>query len=344
MAQAVVWFNKGFSSLYSVLDLIKGEDLGGRYHLLCSHSNPEFIGFTASDSYEVEPSPVKDDEYLAYCLDFCDRHEVKMFIPARRIGHLVRNRERFEERGVKMLAAADADTLKIIGNKPALYERLRGENIVPIPDYVVVNRKGSFEAAVERIWEKHGSACFKPSSSIYGRGFRILTKKGREFDRLLNGEALKIGVDYVRALLPEDGDFRDLMVMQYLEGQERSIDCLADRGKLLNCVIRLKPSHQGGSQLLEENPEVSRVAEEITRVLQLDGLFNIQLKDSGGVRYLLEINARMSGGISYACMSGLNLPYWALRLADGSCGHDDIPSPRTGLKVAQVTQGVLARI
>jgi hypothetical protein len=57
---------------------------------------------------------------------------------------------------------------------------------------------------------------------------------------------------------------------------------------------------------------------------------------------LLEINPRMSGGIPYACHSGLNFPYWALKMALGECTPDDIPHPKTGIQVAQVMTGVVA--
>ncbi|WP_295388405.1 ATP-grasp domain-containing protein [uncultured Thiodictyon sp.] len=59
-----------------------------------------------------------------------------------------------------------------------------------------------------------------------------------------------------------------------------------------------------------------------------------------GLPHLLEINARMSGGLLYACQSGINFPYWnavlALELAEPSA----VPPPAEGIAIAPV-QGVL---
>ena len=64
-------------------------------------------------------------------------------------------------------------------------------------------------------------------------------------------------------------------------------------------------------------------------------LFNVQFRDDRRQSYLLEINPRMSGGLPFACRSGLVLPYWAIRLALGTARPEDIPQPRTGIRVPQ---------
>jgi hypothetical protein len=50
---------------------------------------------------------------------------------------------------------------------------------------------------------------------------------------------------------------------------------------------------------------------------------------------LLEINPRMSGGLPFACQSGLVLPLWAIRLALGTASPADVPTPRLGVWVPQ---------
>jgi len=75
--------------------------------------------------------------------------------------------------------------------------------------------------------------------------------------------------------------------------------------------------------------------------LNLNGLFNVQFKDKDGVPFILEINARMSGGIAMSCLSGVCLPYWALRLAMGTATDADIPHGKTGLRVMELTHAVV---
>jgi carbamoylphosphate synthase large subunit len=49
----------------------------------------------------------------------------------------------------------------------------------------------------------------------------------------------------------------------------------------------------------------------------LDYIFNIQVKFNQGLPKLLEINPRMSGGLYFSCLSGVNFPYLAVRLLLG---------------------------
>lgn len=102
------------------------------------------------------------------------------------------------------------------------------------------------------------------------------------------------------------------MVMEFLDGYEYSVDCLAMNGELLAAVPRKKVS--GRNQLLEENLALLETAKVITKELNIPYNFNIQFIYKNGVPKLLEINPRMSGGMYMSCMSGINFPYAAIQL------------------------------
>ncbi|MFZ4856762.1 MAG: ATP-grasp domain-containing protein [Desulfuromonadaceae bacterium] len=335
-----IWLNKGFSSTYNVLSLIREGDIDRRFRLLCSHTSTEFIGFAAADDAYIEPTLKLDDDYLAWCLQFCREQKVKLFIPARRSSFIARHATLFEETGTRIAPVCPDELHQTIDNKGLCYDFCRGHGL-PIPDYHIVTNLEQFDAAYDLLKERHPIVCFKPSVSVFGLGFKVLTEKGREIDRLLNGDVYKIGLELARRIFGDQPEFREIMVMQYLGGDERSVDCLADRGKLLRHVIRRKSGHPGGAQILEENKEISAISERLTTLFSLNGLYNIQFRESGGIPYLLEINPRMSGGIHYTSHSGLNLPYWGICYALGLCGESEIPSPVTGAKVGKADIGVL---
>ena len=49
---------------------------------------------------------------------------------------------------------------------------------------------------------------------------------------------------------------RPFLAMEYLAGDERSIDCLAHQGRLVRAVVRRKPANAHGRwQLIEDDPE-----------------------------------------------------------------------------------------
>ena len=39
--------------------------------------------------------------------------------------------------------------------------------------------------------------------------------------------------------------------------------------------------------------------------------------------------------------SGLNFPLWAVRLVSGQCAPSDVPAPRTGARVSQISQALV---
>lgn len=333
-----IWFNKGFSSVYNVLSLIREGDADRRFRLLCSHTGKDFIGFVAADEAFIEPVLKRDEEYLAWCLQFCREHEVKLFIPARRASYLARNATLFEEAGTRVLSVCPDEFHNTIDNKGLCYDFSRDHGL-PIPDYRIVTSLEQFDEAYVLLKERHKIVCFKPSVSVFGLGFKVLTESGREIDRLMNGDVYKIGLELTRSILGEQPSFRELMVMQYMEGNERSVDCLADHGKLLRHVIRKKTEQPGSAQLLEEHPGISAMTGQLTALFQLNGLYNIQFRESNGIPYLLEINPRMSGGVHYTRPSGLNLPYWGVCHALGLCTEEEIPVPTPGARVGKADIG-----
>ena len=337
MRRSTVWLNKGLSSTFDVIELIRAA--GDEFHVVCSHTDPDVPAARACHTFEVEPKRLGEGAYLDYCLDFVKRHAVDVFIPGKMLGAIVRERSRFADVGTRLVAAGEPEALKLVDDKAALYGALP-KGLVPIPDFEVVRDLAGFDAAYARLRERHPVVCFKPAVSIFGLGFKSITEKPGLLDRLLGGGSYTISLKDARRALGERPTLKPLMVMEFLAGAERSVDCLARRGELIRCVIRKKTDAADGPQLLEENHPVERMTRALTEFLRLDGLFNVQFRDRVDEPHLLEINPRMSGGLFYACHSGVNFPVWAVRLALGTATPADVPRPETGFRVVKVNRAI----
>jgi hypothetical protein len=345
-APATVWFNKNLSSIYQVIEILHREQRPNELRVLCSHTNIDCPALDVADISELEPRGLSERDYLTYCLDIIARHQVEVFIPGKYLSSIVRERARFESVGAKVVAAADAPTLKLLNNKAktyaALHEASDGTGTgLRLPEYRRVQSLAEFDAAYADLRDRHPRLCFKPTESMFGLGFRIVSESGGSLQRLLSGDPLKIDLQEARRCFAESPTFQELLVMQYLPGVERSVDCLAKEGELIRCVIRRKPESSERGQLIECNPAVERDVRTITRHLRLSGLFNVQFKDVDDQPYLLEINPRMSGGIAMACLSGVALPLWAIRLELGTATPDEIPQAVCGQHVKEVGRAVL---
>lgn len=339
MPPTTLWLNKNQSSTYNAIESIRSAHADSPLRIVCSHTADDFPASAIADAFETEPRGVVGQAYVEYCLEFCRRHSVDLFIPGKELRPIVRERQRFADAGVRILAAADGDTLKLLDSKARLYQSLE-PGLVRIPDFHVVKHVDAFDRACADLRTHHPVICFKPAVSTFGLGFHILTDRGNDLDRLLSGDPILISFADARRRLGQVKQFRDLIVMQYLVGPERSVDCLAHEGELVTCVVRRKPQQSGGAQVIEANPEILELTRRLTTRLKLNGVFNVQFRDSDGLPFLLEINPRMSGGLHYACRSGVEIPYWAVRLALGTATPAQVPQPRTGIKVGQVTKAI----
>jgi carbamoylphosphate synthase large subunit len=140
--------------------------------------------------------------------------------------------------------------------------------------------------------------------------------------------------------LMEMGSFRTMLLMEYLDGREYSVDCVGDQGRLVTAVVRRKSSGPGAGQRIDQRADILEATAQLCSVHGLNGIFNVQFRESGGKPRLLEINPRMSGGIGMACLAGPNLPYIAL------CGFADgfdsvaIPPVRNGMRVGEQARAV----
>lgn len=329
-----VWFNKTFSSVYNVARLLGAAEEPSRFHVLCSHTNGEFVGLQAGDESFLEPVEIDRDSYVSLCLELCVRHGVDVFVPGRALYEIACRRDEFEAMGVRLLVAAAPEYLVLFEDKRRFYEELATDTAIP-PRCICVNTVAEFSAAVDTLRSEGSQVCFKPSRSTGGLGFRILDDRRSDVQNLLSGESVRLTRHLAETVLRQVGTFRDLLVMEYLPGAEYSVDCIAEQGRLFRAVARRKPTRTGGAQFLEKNDELVALAERLTEAYGLSGIFNVQVRYNGSMPKVLEINARMAGGIYFSCLSGLNFPAWGVGLAAGVADVRRMPEPRFGLHVHQ---------
>jgi len=126
--------------------------------------------------------------------------------------------------------------------------------------------------------------------------------------------------------------------MEYLEGREYSVDCVGDHGQLMAAVPRRKPQSSAATgQRIDLHADILAACATLAESYGLNGCFNVQFRETGDQPRLLEINPRMSGGISMACAAGPNLPYIALAGFDRGFETVEIAPVRNGARVTEVS-------
>ncbi|MGR9088158.1 MAG: ATP-grasp domain-containing protein [Gammaproteobacteria bacterium] len=306
--------------------------------LICTHSHSTAAAFLAADECYLEPSELTGQDYIDWCLDFCRRHDIDLFWPCKEAALAEKFRPSFEAAGTRVMSVADFETLNLLQDKARFYTELNPE-IAQTMDFVVVNDCNGFDRAVEELSAKHKRLCIKPAVSVYGLGFRLLAEQTHDIGQLLKGAQYRISLQELRRIMQNSPEFETLLVMEYLDGPEWSVDCAGRHGELLCAVQRKKSPWPGHGQTIGHHVEIAGMAERLTARYRLNGLFNIQFKEGPQGARLLEINARPSGGIGMACLSGANLAEIAWQGIIGSA--PGTPAIQLGLRVTEINTSVV---
>ena len=103
------------------------------------------------------------------------------------------------------------------------------------------------------------------------------------------------------------------MLVEYMPGNEYTVDLLADHGKVLymagreNVVSLMSIAQESIVAKIDSAYETSKA---IVEALGLDGNIGFDfMKDANGTPVLMDINPRITATVSVIAAAGLNLPY-----------------------------------
>ena len=330
-----VWYNRTFSSVHAAIKLIREADTEGRFTLIHSNANRHTPTARLAHEFHAEPTGLDSDAYVDWCLAFCRKHRIDIFVPGREATTLAAEHARFADVGVRVLSAAPAGMLKLVHDKARLYsETVLPE--APVAEFRRFETLEEFDAAWDQLRPRHAKLCVKPSHGIYGQGFAIVDEARSSAALLMAGAEYHIGYQDLRRGLQELGEFRTMLLMEFLDGHEYSVDCVGDQGRLVAAVARRKLSGAGSGQLIDMRPEIIEATSKLASDYGLSGIFNVQFREAASKPRVLEINPRMSGGIGMACAAGPNLPWIALKgFADGF-DTVTVPEVKSGMRVIEM--------
>ncbi len=191
--------------------------------------------------------------------------------------------DRREELAPAVLAAAPADTLRTALDKLVLAERSASTGRVPRTALA-----GPDALSVE--WQFPAFA--KPRQGAGSRGIRIVPDRA----------ALEA--------LPLD---EDLIVQDFLPGEEYSVDVIADaHGGIVAAVPRTRARVDSGVAIAGRtvrDAELEETAAAVARAIGLVGVANVQLRrDRDGRAVLLEVNPRFPGALPLTIAAGVDIP------------------------------------
>lgn len=253
-----VWFNHWFSTTYYFIDSLKKEG----FYVIATNKRESCVYKTNADEFYVEPD-VENEEYIAYCLDFCKSHNVDIFVPRKGMKYIIQHLDEFTALGVKVLCESSKEVFEIFDSKVKTASYFEDLNVVSVPESILVNSVDEFMSAYNTILAHWGEVCIKYDSDEGGQSYKRISPH------------------------------KPIVVMPYLDGTEISVDCLGVDNKFI-AVPRQKLSNRVTH--FEQDSRLYAICRELWRASGLVAPFNVQFRYNKDTLYILEVNTRLSGG------------------------------------------------
>lgn len=275
--------------------------------------NPMIYNFTGVDSF-YQVSACTEPTYITEILGICKKENVDVVIPCntKELEMFALNKDEFEKEGITVIVSS-LTSLHIANDKIRSYEFFKAMNI-PTPRTLVTRSYDEFKKFLD---ERCGiTFCFKKRKDCGARGFRII----KNFSLNLNEKPSGVNIHHSE-LRGAFKDGEEYLIQEYLPGDEYTVDCVVDNGKPIASVCKINKDMENGvarSSEVIDNKECIDMCEMVCELLGLHGNIGFDLKcNSQGKPFIIDINPRLTATVSLASIAGLNLPWYAVRVAMG---------------------------
>jgi carbamoyl-phosphate synthase large subunit len=289
-----------------------------RVRLVGTDMSERAIGRHLCDSFHVVPAG-SDPGFADAMLEVCRAEGVDAVLPQSSfdLEGLAKAKDRFE--GAAVLVSSP-DTIRRANDKAETYAMLDRIGVRG-PAWRRVSGGDAVAAAARELGYPERDVALKPVFSSGSRGFRILSASADRREQLLTnrpGVAEALRLDDLLELLGDDRT--ELLVMELANGKERTIDGIAERGRILLGHPKTREAMRAGLAMYFEtlaDEALMETAGRIVAELEIDHFFNIQLVGE----HVIEVNPRIS---TIVYQEDLNLPYLGIKHALGELGADEL--------------------
>lgn len=286
---------------------------GSEIEIIGIDKNPQnsSLGF-CSRNYAV-PNP-GDEGYSDRIEEICHKEDIDIILPqtTKEIDWFSNNS--FSQSKFKVIVN-DGKTIELFNDKIRTAELFR-DNDLGCPLFLVPKTIHEFDAACDSLGYPINKVVVKLAVSNGMRGLRILNQNPWDFEKFKNEKpsGVEITKEEMRSILVSSTDWPRIMVSEYLEGAEYSVDCYrGSHGEV--AIPRKRDLIRSGISFqttLENNSTIIEASLRAARLGNLTGVFGFQFKMSRGVPKILECNPRVQGTMVASLLSGNNVIWNAI--------------------------------
>ena len=233
---------------------------------------------------------------------------------------VARHRGVFEELGAKVLADG-VSGIETAGDK-ALMHKACAAIPVPQPRLLLPRSLDEFVAGARELGYPDVPVCFKPPVAKGSRGFRILSAEVDRVHELLHERPINryMTLPEFEGLFRDVEPFPELMLVEYVDAPEITVDLFADKGEVVFHQTRTREEFLTGLAMAFktiDRPGLVELTRKVVRHLGLDYYQSVQW--IGGK--LLEINPRVS---TFVYQEDFIIPYLGIKYALGELDAEGV--------------------
>lgn len=279
-------------------------------------ANPT-CNFMVDTFYQVPA--VTDEKYCTTILDICKKEKVEIYFPniSAEMSALIEYQDSFEKAGIK-ISMSNSESIRIANDKLLTYQILENAGI-PIPKFCKVTSIDDFKAACKELGFPERALCLKIVNGSGSRGVRIIKNIRNRYHAFAQEKPSSLFTSYedMLSVLESAEQLDTMLLMPYFEGNEYSVDLLANHGETLYQVGRentISLMSIAQESVLARNENAYNISSRVVELLDYDGNIGFDfMKDKDGITFLTDINPRITATVSVIAAGGINLPYLRIK-------------------------------
>lgn len=257
--------------------------------------------------------------YCDVVLNICEKENVDIYFPniSAEVKVVSARKEEFDAIGT-IVSVSEQSSVEIVNNKLLVYQLLK-EKGISVPMFYGVNSVQDFIDGCKLLGYPKKPVCLKIVDGSGSRGVRIIDSDRNRYQIFVSEKPNSFFTSYEDMLniLKEADEFHEMMLVEYMPGNEYTVDLLADHGTVLyevgreNIVSLMSIAQESVITKIESAYVVCR---RIVELLHMDGNVGFDfMKDAAGNPVLMDINPRVTATVSVIAAAGVNLPYLRIK-------------------------------